>query len=76
MIIKTRKDLAAYVKTSPAVVEAKKAYDHEEDWKEVEKELVQVLNGMQGCPDYGEDWGAWLEDNIDEAIEEAVSIVM
>lgn len=77
-IIKTKKDIAAYIKKSPIVVETKKAYEADDagDFKEVEEELVCLIAGSRSAPEFGDDWEAWLRDNINELLEDAVSIVM
>lgn len=74
LVIRTKKDLATYVSTSPVVLETKKAY--EDGFDEVEEELVKQLAVGEGSPDFGDDWEEWLADNIDELLGEAISIVM
>jgi hypothetical protein len=76
MIVKTRKDIRHYVENSPEVLESKSAYDDDVEWKEIEDELVKVIMTTDGCPEFGEDWAEWLDDNIDEMLQEAISIVM
>jgi len=76
MIIKTKKDISDYIKNSPVVVETKTAYGDPEGFEEIEKELVSLIAGAITAPEYGNDWGPWLKDNIDELLQEAISIVM
>ncbi len=77
-IIQTKKDLLAYIRQVPVVVAAKEACEEDQPgfWKEVEEELVSLLAGHKESPDFGEDWSKWLEDNISEQLDEAISIVM
>ena len=78
LIMKTKKDIATYISTSPPVLESKKAYeeDESEGFEEVTTELAKLLICGEGSPDFGEDWEEWLEDNIEEMLGEAISIVM
>jgi hypothetical protein len=78
MIINTKKDIAAYVKTSAVVLETKLAYEGDEPggFAEIAKELVIVIHNSVGRPKYGTDWSDWLRDNIGEMLDEAISIVM
>lgn len=76
MVVEGRKDIAEYLETSPPVVECKKAYG--DGFDEIEKELVKVITrqDVMKHPAYGTDWGEWFDENIDELLGEAVSIVM
>lgn len=78
VIVRTKRDIAAYVKAVPVVVEAKAAYEEDApgSFDEVETELVKLIAVADGSPDFGEDWGRWLEANVEELLQEAVSIVM
>jgi len=78
MIIKTKKDIAAYIEKCPAVIEAKVAYEGDEPggFEEVVKELTSLIAGSKEAPEFGEDWGPWLEENVDELLQDAISIVM
>ena len=76
MIVNKRSDIVAYVKENEQVRETKAAYEDDEEFREVEKELVSLIQGADGHPEYGEDWTEWLEDNMDGLLSEAVSIVM
>jgi hypothetical protein len=78
LIIKTKKDILQYIKSSPVVVEVRDAYEEDQPdaFKEVEEELISLLAGAKEGPDFGEDWESWLKDNISEMLEEAISIVM
>lgn len=78
LIIKTKKDIAAYIATSPVVLECKQAYEEDDpgSFKEVEDELVRLIASGEGSPDFGEDWEAWLSANIEELLQDAISIVM
>ena len=71
MIISKRSDIVAYIKKNEKVRETKEAYENDEEFREVEKELVSLLQGADGHPEYGEDWTEWLADNIDELLQEA-----
>jgi hypothetical protein len=84
MIIKDKKDVAAYlemvVRTNEKVLECKKAYEEDESggFKEIMDELVKVVT-RQDCmkhPAYGTDWDEWFDDNVEELLEQAISIVM
>ena len=77
-IIKTKKDILAYIKVSPIVIEAKTAYEEDgsDDFDDIEEELVGLIAGAKGSPDFGDDWESWLKDNIDEMLRDAISIVM
>ena len=79
VIFKTKKDIAAWLTTSPEVVECKDSYEEVGDagtFDEVAKTLVGLIAAGESSPDFGEDWEQWLEDNIEELLQEAVSIVM
>jgi len=78
MIVKNKKDVAEYIASSPVVAETKVAYEEGDrgDFTEISEELVRVICRTSGRPKYGTDWGTWLDDNIDEMLQEAVSIVM
>jgi hypothetical protein len=85
LIISHKKDIAAYIATTSALDETKTAYvsdleedEREEAWAEVTSELLSVIthNLIAEHPPYGADWETWLKENIDELVEEAVSIVM
>ena len=77
-IIKTKQDIAAYIKKSPVVIAAKAAHEEDEPggFEEVEEELVSMIAGAQGAPEFGDDWGPWLTENIEELLTDAISIVM
>jgi hypothetical protein len=75
MIIKTRKDIADYVEKSPAFLEMKEEFGDEAE--DIKMHAVSLIAGdMDTCPEFGEDWGTWLEENVEEMVQEAVSIVM
>lgn len=78
LIIKTKKDLTAYVDASPLLLECKRAYkdDELEEYEEIKKELVGLLAVGEGSPDFGDDWEEWLEAHLDEMLREAIDIVM
>jgi hypothetical protein len=80
MIFNNKKDIISYVKTAPAVVETKRAYEGDtpgqSDFGEIEEELVGLIIAATDRPMYGKDWDAWLAVNVDELLREAVSIVM
>jgi hypothetical protein len=80
MIVRTKKDIAAYLETNTKVVECKKAYEEDEPggFKEVFDELVKVVTrqDLKKHPTWGTDWTEWFNDNMDELLNEAVSIVM
>lgn len=77
-IIATKKDIRAYIKQSPVVVESKAAYEEDdpESFGEVEDELVSLIAGSKDSPEFGTDWGTWLQDNIEELLRDALEIVM
>ena len=78
-IFKTKKDIAEFLKQSPMVAEAKRDFEEGEEpgaFDLVEDELVSLIAGAKEAPDFGEDWTTWLEDNLDELIDEAISILM
>lgn len=78
LIIKTKKDIAAWVSKHPKVREAKRAAEEDDgagSFDEVEEELVKLLAVGDGSPDFGEDWQSWLTDNIDEQLNEAIEII-
>lgn len=85
LVISHKKDIAAYIATTSALDETKTAYvsdldesEREEAWAEVTAELLAVIthNLIAEHPPYGADWESWLKKNIDDLVEEAVSIVM
>lgn len=78
LIIKTKKDLTAYVAAHPLVLETKKAYEgkESEEFDGIKEELVKLLAVGDDSPDFGEDWEAWLTDNIEWLLGEAIDIVM
>ena len=79
LIVNNKKDLASYVQKSPVVLETKKVLRGgcgEEDFEEIEAELVKLLAVADGSPDFGEDWEAWLADNIEEQLQEAIDCIM
>lgn len=78
MIINSSKDICAHIKTMPAFIETKIAYEEGApgSFDEVEEVLLEVIVDFEGRPEYGTDWDAWLQNNIDEMLQEAVSIVM
>lgn len=78
MVIKTKKELAAYIATFPEVVESKQAYEEDDpgSFDEVMVELVKQIAVGEGSPDFGEDWDPWISLNIDELLGEAIDIVM
>jgi hypothetical protein len=73
IIIMHKKDIIAYVDTAAAVAESKAAFG--EGWDEVADVLCKEIRRAEHPP-YGSDWGPWLEENIEELLDEAVSIVM
>lgn len=73
LIIKTKKDLAEYVRGCEEV-DATRA-DYGDGFDEVEEELVKLLAVGDGSPDFGEDWEEWLAVNVEILLEEALSIV-
>lgn len=78
LIIKNKKDIAAYLETSPVVIETKRDYEQEDpgSFAEIEKELAKLIATGDGSPDFGEDWEKWLADNVEELLSEAIDIVM
>lgn len=78
MIIRNRDDIVAYIKCHPQVIESKKSYENDREFREIEMEMVKLIRGnvLTAHPKYGTDWSEWLSDNIDELLDEAVSIVM
>jgi len=74
-IFKTKRDIAEFLKQSSVVAVERDNWEGHESFKEVEEELVSLIAGAKDSPDFGEDWGEWLEENIDELLGEAVSIV-
>jgi hypothetical protein len=77
-IFNNKKDIAAYLKSSPVVLESKRAYEEDDpgSFDEVEEELVSLISGSKGSPDFGEDWEEWLSNNLDELLTDAIEIVM
>jgi hypothetical protein len=77
IIIRNKKDIAAYIASCPVVLESKRAYEEDDpgSFAEVEAELVKLI-ASESVPDFGEDWEEWLSDNIEELLQEAISIVM
>jgi len=77
-IFNNKKDIAAYVKASPEVLESKRAYEEDDPggFDEVEEKLVSLISGSKGSPDFGEDWEEWLSNNFDELLQDAIGIVM
>jgi hypothetical protein len=78
MIFNSMKDIATYVNACPEVIECKKAYEEDQPgaFDEIEDALVLEIVDFEGRPEYGTDWTEWLDDNIGEMLDEAVSIVM
>ena len=78
MIVNYKKDVVALIKTLPEVVESKAAYEEDEPggFDEVEKVLLGLVLGADGGPEFGTDWDKWLKENIDELLQDAISIVM
>lgn len=76
MIISTKKNIADYIEKSPSYIEAEDEYEDDEDFEGVMDELVSLIAGHRDGPEFGEDWGTWLEENFDDLLEEAISVVM
>ncbi len=75
ILIENKKALAAHLDSTPTLAEFRDAL--EDEWPEVRKELLkQVWRMDPRPPPYGSDWEAWLKAHLDEAAEEAASIVL
>lgn len=91
VVISNKEDLQVYLndcEETKDIREAEKGDDTtggEGEWPEFRREIVKLCFdkaylrdalGMDPPPDLGKDWDRWLEDHLDEIIEEAISIVM
>jgi len=76
MVVSSKKDIARAFEDLEPVVDCGRAYG--DGFDEVEEELVKVITrqDVKEHPAYGTDWGEWFDENIEELLNEAVSIVM
>jgi hypothetical protein len=76
LILKNKAELVEALVAHPLVKEAREAFDSEVEWGEVRREFLREVQRAPGRPKYGEDWQAWLDENVEELLQEALSIVM
>jgi hypothetical protein len=69
-IFNSKKDIDLYIKNSPAFV-TPASYD-EASREAVRGELVDMMAGAMGSPDFGEDWGSWMNRNFAPLLAEAI----
>lgn len=76
MVIKGKVELLQAIAAHSLVVEAREAFGSDDEWPQVLKEIRRELLGAPVLPAWGSDWSAFLDAHLEEAIEEAISIVM
>jgi hypothetical protein len=91
LIINDKKQLRAWLDTCKGTQELRDvekgddASGGEGEWPEFRREIVKLCFdktylkdalGIELPPPLGSDWDPWLERNLEDIIEEAVSIVM
>lgn len=75
IIIANKVALSDHLDNDPSLAELREALGDE--WPDVRRELLlQVWRMPVRPPAYGTDWSAWLNEHLDEAADEAVSIVL
>lgn len=78
MMISKKSDIRAYINQSPYFLESKSIFEEDEPgtFAEVEEELISLIAGSRGSPEFGEDWSHWLDENFKGLLQEAISIVV
>jgi hypothetical protein len=83
MIIKTRREIAEYIeaafKSEPDLKEMAEAVREDDgndnELEQIKEELLSLIQADREHPEYGEEWGPWLDEHIVELAQEAASIV-